>query len=33
MISFFRRIHPDTLVYGLFGLLIAFAVVAFNNPR
>jgi hypothetical protein len=32
MISFFHRIPPTTLVFGLFALIVAFAVVAFNHP-
>lgn len=32
MTSLIRRIHPSTLVFGLIALLVAFALIAFNNP-
>jgi|688.fasta_scaffold259069_2 hypothetical protein len=32
MFSFLQRTSPTVLVFGLFALLIAFAVVAFNHP-
>jgi hypothetical protein len=32
MISFFQRTPPTMLVFGLFAMLVAFAIVAFNHP-
>lgn len=32
MTSFIRRIPPHVMAFALFAALIAFALVAFNNP-
>lgn len=32
MISFLRRTPPNALVFGIYALLIVFAVLAFMNP-
>ncbi len=32
MTSFLRRTPPIALVVGLFAMLLAFAIIAFNNP-
>lgn len=32
MTSLIRRIPPHTLAFGLIALLVAFALIAFNNP-
>lgn len=32
MTSFLRRTPPSAIVFGLFAVLVAFAIIAFKNP-